>query len=404
MTDMNVIVGAGQAGGWAAIAMRQAGFTGRLLLIGEEPWRPYERPPLSKAMLTGDAEPPVLFFHDQARYAELNIDLLLGTAVDELDSAAHRIGLRDGRRLPYDRLLLATGGRARRLSIPGSETIHLLRTLEDARSIRARLASARHVICIGAGVIGLEIASSAHTRGCQVTVLEAAPIAMGRCVSPEGAHFVEALHRAAGVDLRFGVTIQAIEPGSHGAVQVICNDETLAADCVIAGVGMERNLALAQMAGLAIEGGILADELGRTSAPDVYAAGDIAAFLHPHYGRRLRLESWRHAQDHGIAVGRSMAGDPTPYDAIPWFWTDQHGVNLQITGLPAEAARTVVRIDRPPAFVAVHLAADDSVVGVTAAGSPRDIRAGSALTKTRRPIDPVLLADPQVPLQRFLTR
>ena len=139
MTDTNVIVGAGQAGGWAAIAMRQAGFTGRILLIGEEPWRPYERPPLSKAMLTGDAEPPVLFFHDQSRYAELNIDLLLGTAVDELDPAAHRIGLRDGRQLPYDKLLLATGGRARRLSIPGGDTIHLLRTLEDARSIRARL-------------------------------------------------------------------------------------------------------------------------------------------------------------------------------------------------------------------------------------------------------------------------
>ena len=215
------------------------------------------------------------------------------------------------------------------------------------------------MICIGAGVIGLEIASSAQTRGCQVTVLEAAPIAMGRCVSPEGAHFVEALHRAAGVDLRFGVTIQAIEPGPRDTAQVICNDDTLTADCVIAGVGMERNLALAQAAGLAIDGGILVDELGRTSAPEVYAAGDIAAFLHPHYARRLRLESWRHAQDHGIAVGRSMAGDPTPYDAIPWFWTDQHGVNLQVSGLPAEAARTVVRIDQSPAFVAVHLAADE---------------------------------------------
>ena len=165
------------------------------------------------------------------------------------------------------------------------------------------------MVCIGAGVIGLEIASSASARGCDVTVLEAAPVAMGRCVSPEGARFVETLHRDAGVELRFGVSIEAIEPRPNGAAQVICRDGELAADCVVAGIGMERNLGLAEAAGLAIEGGIAVDELGRTSVANIYAAGDVAAFLHPHYGRRLRLESWRHAQNHGIAVGRAMCGD-----------------------------------------------------------------------------------------------
>jgi len=401
----NVIIGAGQAGGWAAVAMGQAGFTGRILLVGEESWRPYERPPLSKAMLTADPEPPVLFFHDERKYAEQGIELLLGTAAEEVDATAHRVRLRDGRMLAYDRLLLTTGGRARRLAIPGGERALLLRTLEDARAIRARLAVGGRVVCIGAGVIGLEIASSARARGCAVTVLEAAPVAMGRCVSPEGARFVEALHRAAGVDLRLGVTIEAIEHRPDGTEQVVCRGgDRFAADCVIAGIGMERNLELAQVAGLAIDGGIKVTEFGQTSAPDVYAAGDVAAFLHPHYGRRLRLESWRHAQNHGIAVGRAMSGEAVPYDDIPWFWTDQHGVNIQITGLPGEAARTVVRVDQPPAFVAVHLAADDTVVGVTAAGNPRDIRAGAALIKARRPVDPVLLADPAVPLQRLLAR
>ncbi len=227
---------------------------------------------------------------------------------------------------------------------------------------------------------------------------------MGRSVSPEGARFVEGLHRAAGVELRFGVVIEAIEAAPHEGARVICRDGTLDADLVVAGIGMQRNLELAHNAGLPIEGGILVDELGRTGAPEIFAAGDVTAFLHPQYGRRLRLESWRHAQNHGIAVGRSMAGDPTPYDDIPWFWTDQHGVNLQITGLPADAVRTVVRIDQSPAFCAVHLAADDSVVGVTAAGSTRDIRAGTALIKSGRPVDPVLLADPAVPLQRLLPR
>jgi NADPH-dependent 2,4-dienoyl-CoA reductase/sulfur reductase-like enzyme len=404
MTTTHIVVGAGQAGGWAAISMRRAGFAGRILLIGDEPWRPYERPPLSKAMLAADPEPPVLFFHDESLYGELNIELMPGTPVEEIDPAAHRIRLRDGNLLAYDRLLLATGGRARPLTVPGGRLVHLLRTLEDARAIRSRLASAKHVVCIGAGVIGLEIASSARTRGCAVTVLEAASSAMGRSVSPEGARFLEGLHRAAGVELRFGVVIEAIEAAAHGGARVVCRDGTLDADLVVAGIGMERNVEMAGRAGLSIEGGILVDELGRTSEADIFAAGDVTALLHPLYGRRLRLESWRHAQNHGIAVGRAAAGDPTPYDDIPWFWTDQHGVNLQITGLPADAARTVVRIDQSPAFCVVHLAADDSVVGVTAANSPRDIRAGTALIKSGKPIDPVLLADPSVPLQRLLPR
>jgi len=404
MSGTHIIVGAGQAGAWAAVAMRQAGFAGRIVLIGEETWRPYERPPLSKAVLTEDPEPPILYFHPEQRYAELQIELLLGTTVEAVEPDAHRVLLRDGRALDYDKLLLAVGGRARRLPIDGGDHALYLRTLEDARAIRARLPGTRRVLCIGAGVIGLEIASSARARGCEVTVLEALPRAMGRAVSPEGAAFIEALHRAAGVALHFAVIVDRLDRAPDGGVVVTCRDgRCFEADVVVAGVGMQRNLALAEAAGLALEGGIVVDELGRASAPDIYAAGDVTAFFHPLFGRRLRLESWRHAQNHGVAVGKAMCGETAPYDDVPWFWTDQHGVNLQVAGLPADAARTVVRQGGAPgSFVAVHLADDGSVIGVTAAANPREIRAGQALIKSRKLVDAAKLADANVPLQRLM--
>ena len=403
MAPTHIVVGAGQAGAWAAVSMRQAGFDGRILLLGEEAWRPYERPPLSKAVLTQDPEPPVLYFHPEQRYAELGVELLLGTAVVGVEPEAHRVVLADGRALAYDKLLLTVGGAARRLPIHGGDLALYLRTLEDARTIRARLAGAPRVLCIGAGVIGLEIASSARALGCEVTVLEALPRAMGRAVSPEGAAFIEALHRDAGVTLHFGVIVDRLAQ-ADGGVAVTCRDgRRFEADVVVAGVGMQRNLALAEAAGLALEGAIVVDAFGRTSAPDVYAAGDVTAFPHPLFGKRLRLESWRHAQNHGIAVGKAMCGDTSPYDDVPWFWTDQHGVNLQVAGLPADAARTVVRQGGAAgSFVAVHLAEDGSVVGVTAANNPREIRAGQALIKSHKVVDAAKLPDASVPLQRLM--
>jgi 3-phenylpropionate/trans-cinnamate dioxygenase ferredoxin reductase component len=403
--ETNIIIGAGQAGAWAAVAMRQAGFAGRILLIGAEPWRPYERPPLSKAVLTEPQEPEPQYFHAAAKYADERIELLLGTPAESIDAATRTVSLRDGRRLHYNRLLLTTGGRARVLPVAGGERALLLRTLEDAREIRARLGAGRRVICIGAGVIGLEIASSAKARGAEVTVLETAPLPMGRCVSPEGARFMAALHAACGVTLRCNEMVEGLAPVRGGGVRALCRGgDAVEGDFAVAGVGMARNLALAEAAGLAIEGGIVVNGFGRTSVPGIYAAGDVAAFPHPLYpGRLLRLESWRHAQNHGIAVGRAMAGDErAPYDDVPWFWSDQHGVNLQVSGLPAEAAHTVVRVEAERAFTAVHLASDGTVVGVTAANAPRDARAGMALVKARARPDPAKLADPSIPMQRLL--
>ena len=403
MSTAHVIVGAGQAGAWAAVSMRQAGFSGRILVVGEEKWLPYERPPLSKAMLTAEPRPGPQYFHDPAKYEAQAIEFMLGMPVMFVDVAGRRIELGDGRVLPYDRLLLATGGRARLLGVPGGERALLLRTIDQALALRERLASARRVVCIGAGVIGLEIAASARALGAEVTVLEAALAPMGRSVSAEGARFVAELHARHGVALHCGVIVKSLEREADRSERVAYGEgEAVSADVVVAGVGMERHLALAEQAGLEVDGGIVVDEFGQTSAPGVYAAGDVAAFPHPLYGRRLRLESWRHAQNHGVAVGRAMAGAPVPYDDVPWFWTDQHGVNLQIAGLPTEAARTVLR--GPGAFSAIHLTEDGRVVGVTAADNPREIRAGTALIKARARPDLARLQDASVPLQSLIPR
>ncbi len=391
----HVILGAGQAGAHAAMAMREAGFAGRIVLVGEEPARPYERPPLSKEMLTGDAPPQ--FFHPEARYGERDITLMLGARAEAIDADAGVVRLADGTSLGYDALLLATGGRARRLDVPGGEAILYLRTLDDARALRARLLGGGRVVCVGAGVIGLEIASSARALGCDVTVIEAGPGVMGRSLTPDFAAHIAALHRANGVELRLGTGIAAIEGG-----EVVCADGTrIPADLVVAGVGMRRNTELAEAAGVAVENGILVDELGRTSLPGIFAAGDVAAFLHPRLGR-LRQESWRHAQNHGIAVGRAMAGGDAPYDDVPWFWTDQHGTNLQQAGLADPALRAVMRGERGGAsFAAFHLDGENRVVSATGINAPREIRAAMALIQSGRQVDPVALADPAANLQRI---
>ena len=399
--EITLILGAGQAGAHAAVAMRTAGIGGRVLLLGAESHPPYERPPLSKAMLTDDPEPEPGWFFPPDRYAALAIELLPASPAAAIDLAAARVALADGRTLPYDRLLLATGGRARALAVPGGELALTLRTLEDARALRARLRPGARVVCIGAGVIGLEVAASAHARGCRVTVLEAAATALGRCTTPEMAEWVVGQHRAAGVAVHFGAAVAAIEPDA-----VVCADGLrVPADVVIAGIGMTRSTELAAAAGLVVDNGIVVDECGRTSAAGVFAAGDVAAFRHPRLGRRLRLESWRHAQDHGIAVGRAMAGGTDPYDEVPWFWTDQHGRNIQIAGVPTDATATVLRGTLTDAsFCAFHLDAEGRVVAATGVNAPREVRAAMALIRAGAAVDPARLADPSVKPQALLPR
>jgi 3-phenylpropionate/trans-cinnamate dioxygenase ferredoxin reductase subunit len=369
-----------------------------IVLIGDEPHAPYERPPLSKTMLTAAVEPAPAWFFPLARYAERDITLLTGRRVVAVEPSPHRVRFADGTALAYTRLLLATGGEARRLAIPGADEVLALRTLDEARALRPRLLPGARVVCIGGGVIGLEIAASARQRGCEVTVIEATGGVMGRLLAPEIAAVMEALHRRAGTVFHFNTAAVAIAQG-----RVTCGDGTvLEADLVIAGTGMRRTTDLAEAAGLACDNGILVDEHGRSSDPDIYAAGDVAAFWNARLGRRMRLETWRHAMNHGLATGRAMAGAAAPYDDIPWFWTDQHGVNLQMAGSLDGATRMVLRgaLDAP-SFAAFHLDAAGCVVAATGINAPREVRAGEMLIRAAVPVDAAALADPAIPPQRL---
>jgi NADPH-dependent 2,4-dienoyl-CoA reductase/sulfur reductase-like enzyme len=393
-----VIVGAGQAGGNAAVAAREAGYQGAITLVGAEAHPPYERPPLSKEALLAETLPGPQLFFSAAKLAERGIATLLGARAEAVRAEAHEVVLSDGRVLAWEKLLIATGGRARALQVPGGEHALLLRTYEDAASIRARLVPGARVVCIGAGVIGLEIASSARARGCEVCVIEAADLVMGRVLSAPMAAFMRARHEAAGVALRLGAEVHAIEPGL-----VICGGFEVAADVVIAGVGILRNVAVAESAGIVCPGAVPVDATNATSVPDVYAAGDVAEFPHPLFGRRMVLETWRHAQNHGIAAGRAMAGRPAPYDDVPWFWTDQLGVNLQVAGLPREGVRMVWRGEVGAAsFTAFHLDAAGCLIGAEGVGAAREVRAAQALIKARKPVDAAMLADLSVPAQKLM--
>ncbi|TCR63164.1 FAD-dependent oxidoreductase [Bosea sp. BK604] len=405
MSSSIVIVGAGQAGAWAAIGLRQAGFDGRILLVGDEPDRPYERPPLSKAMLVDADEPPLRHFHTAERYADADVTLMLGHGVAGIDRDKARLQLADGTQLAYDKLLLATGGTARRLAIPGAEHALYLRTAAEARHLRAVLERAGKVLCIGAGVIGLEVAAAARKRGAEVTVIEPAAAPMLRALSAAGSAFLVALHRDAGVDLRFGERPLEIGRLAQGGFVVSCaSGEAISCDVVVAGIGMVRNDAIAAEAGLVTDDGICVDASGRSSDPAIFAAGDVAAFLHPAYERRIRLETWRHAQDHGLAVGKAMAGADEVYDGIPSFWTEQHGVNLQVLGFPTEAARHILRPQADgKSLTELHLAESGAVIAASVAGNPRDFRAATALVRSGVVIAPERLADPALPLQALAT-
>ncbi|WP_419759468.1 NAD(P)/FAD-dependent oxidoreductase [Acidisoma sp.] len=398
-----VIIGAGEAGARAAAALRENNYAGPVTLIGEERHLPYERPPLSKAAMTGADEPTAATIMSEEQLAAHGIRHLSGVMVTEIDRAGHLALLDDGSRIPYSRLLLATGARPRRLTTPGADaaSVLYLRTFSDALAMRAYLKPGIRLVVIGGGFIGLEIAASALDRGCSVTVVEMAPRILGRAVPAEVAALVAEAHKAAGVRLITGIGLKGIEAGC-----VVLADATrLDCDAIIAGVGAIPETGLAGRAGLTIENGIRVDGRLQTDDPDIFAAGDCCAFPHPVFdGRRLRLEAWRNAQDQGNHAARAMLGETAEFDAIPWFWSDQHGQTLQIAGLPDEGDATVTR-DLGGATLHFHLKAG-RLVGASAFGPignvAREIRLAEMLIARRAQPSPDALADPSVKLKSVL--
>ena len=341
-----MIVGAALAGAKAAETLREEGFDGRVVLLGSEPDRPYERPPLSKDYLRGETEREGPYVHPASFYDEHSIELRLGVTVGGLDVATGEL-LIEGERLEYSRLLLATGAEPRRLPVPGAELdgVHYLRSFDDSDALRAAIESSARVAVVGAGWIGAEVAASARQKGLEVTLIEQLDVPLERVLGREVGEIYGAIHRDQGVELLTGAAVEAIE-GSGRAERVrLSGGATVDCDFVVVGIGVAPRVSLAEAAGLEVGDGIHVDELLRTSNEAVFAAGDVAGAWHPFFEQRLRVEHWHNALEQGPAAARSMLGKGEPYDKIPYFFSDQYDVGMEYAGHATDWDEVVFRGD-----------------------------------------------------------
>ncbi|WP_030272192.1 NAD(P)/FAD-dependent oxidoreductase [Streptomyces sp. NRRL B-24484] len=398
MEQPYVVVGASLAGAKAVEALRAEGYRGPVELIGEEPDLPYERPPLSKGYLQGKTPRAEFEVHSADWYREHDVTLRLGTVVTAVDPDGHAVTLADGERVGFAKLLLTTGASPRRLPVPGGDRpeVLTLRRVGDSERIRARLTPGARIVVVGAGWIGLETAAAARLAGAEVTVLEVAELPLLRVLGREVAQVFADLHRAKGVDLRFGVQVAAIEDGG-----VRLGDGSLVpADTVVVGVGIKPNAQLAAAAGLEVDNGVRTDEHLRTSHPDVFAAGDVANAFHPLFGRPIRVEHWANALNQPATAAKSMLGQDAVYDRVPYFFTDQYDLGMEYTGYvePGGYDRVVFRGDVPGReFIAFWTSGGRVLAGmnVNVWDVTDPIR---ELVRSGRPVDEARLADPDVPL------
>jgi 3-phenylpropionate/trans-cinnamate dioxygenase ferredoxin reductase component len=401
VTQRIVIAGAGHAGGRAAEALRAAGHKGAITLVGAERYPPYERPPLSKEVLAGTMPVEKTYIRQAGWWSEQGIELTLGTEATGIDRKEQRLYLKDGTALPYDALIITTGARPRILRIPGGEgpRVLYLRDIDDSLTLREKLVPDMRLVIIGAGFIGLEVAATARKRGAKVTVLELAPHVLARVAPTEIADYVAELHRRNGVEIRTGVNVTAIEDHGSEVAIVTADGERIPADYVAAGIGARPNTEIAQEAGLAVEDGLKVDAFGRSSDPQIFAAGDVTRHWNPIVGASIRLEAWQNAQNQAIAVAKVVAGGDKPFAEVPWFWTDQFDMNLQMAGAPPAWDRLVFRGEPAErSFTVFHLK-DGKPVAVTTVNATRDMRWGRMMIERGLLVDPALLADKNVKLQ-----
>ena len=375
-TDV-LVVGAGQAAAQLCLSLRAGGFRARLVVIGTEPYAPYQRPPLSKKFLTERRPPETLLLRADALWRELGVEFLLGTTVEAIDLRRRSLTIVDAaqrvRELDYGTLVLATGTRARTLMAPGAELGGLLslRSIEDVRRLRPALDAARHIVIVGGGYIGLEVAAVMRGEGRPVTVLEAEERLLKRVTGAEVSAFFEALHRERGVDIRLGARLAGLS-GEATVASVRLSDGTeLPADVVLLAIGAQANDDLARSTGLACRDGILVDALARASAPDVYAIGDCTRFPSGRFGRQLRLESVQNAIDQAKAAAASILGTPQPYDPVPWFWSDQYEIKLQMAGLSDGYDGAEVVGDRAASRFSVEYRSRGKLIAVDALNDAR---------------------------------
>ena len=404
MSASVVIAGAGHAAGQVVATLRQKKFDGTITLIGEEPWLPYQRPPLSKKFLAGELPAERLHFKPDSFYDDAGIEVQLETRIESLDCAARSLRTAAGRRLTYDKLVLATGARPRLLQLPGVELegVHYLRTIADVNRIRGGLQEGARMVIVGAGYIGLEVAAVASKLGANVTVIEMADRVMSRVVSPKISDFYQKEHAAHGVKLELSAAISGFAGNAKVTGVSLSDGSQVAADLVVDGVGVVPNTELAIGAGLAVANGIVVDDHCRTSDPDVFAVGDCTEHPNDIYDRRVRLESVHNALEQAKTAASNICGEDASYTQVPWFWSDQYDLKLQIAGLSQGYDQTIVRGEPDARSFSCLYLRDGQLIAVDAVNSPKDFMQSKALIAAHAVIDPKLLIDPETELKNML--
>lgn len=400
-----VIVGAGQAGSELAVALRQNGFSDRILLVGAESHLPYQRPPLSKAFLHGKVDQGALRIRALETYANADVEIEAGTQAVAIDRAARSVVLADGRRLRYDKLALSTGGRPRNLRFGSDNGAgQALHTLDDAISLRQELRSGGRILIIGGGFIGLETAAAAADMGMAVTLVETEPRVLSRTCPPAVSEFAEREHRARGVDLRTGVSVRGVtRPGGH-LLADLSDGSVVKADLLLSGVGIAPNDTLAAEAGIAVDDGVLVDAMARTEDPDIVSAGDCTRQRHGFLDRSVRLESVQNATDQARIAARTLCGKPTERFTAPWFWSDQYDHKLQMAGLPQADDTAIVRGDQSSNSFSVVYLRNGIITGLHAVNRPRDFTAARQLVTARAAMTADEAASEDVPLSELMKR
>ena len=397
-----VIIGAGHAAGQAAASLRQEKYDGPITIIGDEPHVPYQRPPLSKQYLSGEQGIERVYLRSEKFYADKDITLKLGVTATVIDRDDKTVGLDNGETLEYDKLVISTGSRPRILNIEGStlDGIHYLRTIADVDAIRAEMTAGRNLVIVGGGYIGLEVASVGVTHGLNVHVLEMESRILQRVTTPEMSHFYHNLHQSRGVHLHTDTAVTGFS-GTSRVEKVICGgDVEFDADLVIVGIGIIANTELAEAAGLECDNGIIVDDHCRTSDPDVYAAGDCTNHPNALLNRRLRLESVPNAMEQARTCAANMLGGDKTYASIPWFWSDQYELKLQMVGFSSDGDEHIVRGDIEENKFAVFYLNNGKVVAADAVNSPKEFMVCKQLIGKQ--VDPALLANPQTDLKELL--
>lgn len=404
MTTTTIIVGAGQAGSDLSTALRQMGYTGRIILIGDEQAPPYRRPPLSKAYLSGEIGEDALYLKPMATYEKQNIELRTGVKVTAIDRHAHTITLDNGETIKYDKLALTMGGRARRLPLPGAEkpNVHYVRTLDDIARLKEQFQEGRRLVIVGGGYIGLEAAAVGIKKGLKVTLVEALPRMLARVTGPELSQYYYGVHTAHGVDIRLGAGVQALEGGETVEAVVLQDGTRIPADLLIVGIGLIPNTEIAEHAGLAVDNGVLVDLYAQTSDPDIVAAGDCTNHENGFLGRRLRLESVPNASEQARVAAASIVGQKVAHAGVPWFWSDQYDLKLQMVGLSQGYDKVVIRGSMEANNFSAFYLQDGVIISIDCVNRPQDFMIGKKLVAGKVKADPAVLADESVALKSLV--